>query len=122
MPAGSYLWYAGGLVLGIVLGLIAMRTVRYENRGGIWHYRMNLWIGAIVTLLFVGRVLVDFSGDQALISSSAAGAAPVQPNIASDGSSLGLYALVFSYYAYTGVVLYLKARSLARESQVSGEV
>ncbi|MCY0875503.1 MAG: hypothetical protein OWT28_04435 [Firmicutes bacterium] len=116
VPTAVFLWYAVGLVLGVVLGGIAMRTVRYEERGGVMHYRMNLWIGAIVTLLFLARLLTDFSTDGSLLQSGAQSPTAPAPSLLSDGSSLGLFALVFAYYAFTGIMLYLRARSFAQSA------
>lgn len=115
LPGIVYLWYGLGLALGVGLGIVAMRTARFEKRDGTWFYRMNLWIGGVVTLLFIARVLVNFSGEQGGLGDTQAALSASPTNILSDGSSLGLFALVFAYYACTGLLLYRKAQTLSTE-------
>jgi membrane protein CcdC involved in cytochrome C biogenesis len=46
-----------GLVIGGVLAYFAIRTTQFEQRDAVWFYRPNVWIGAVLVVLFLGRIV-----------------------------------------------------------------
>src|SRR5438045_711925 len=44
-----------GALLGIALGVVALRTTRFDLDGEEKSYTPNGWIGLVVTALFIGR-------------------------------------------------------------------
>ena len=110
IPMTAYFYYAGGLVLGVALGFVAIRMARFESRNGQWHYRMNRWIGGLVILIFLLRILTNYLGMAKGLAQVGGTGTSSYSVYASDPYSLGLFTLVFSYYASTGWLLIKKTK------------
>lgn len=48
---------AGGVAIGVVLGLIGLQRTVYERIGSDFYYTPSAHIGILVSLLFIGRLL-----------------------------------------------------------------
>jgi len=74
-----------GLAIGVALAFIALRYTLFETRDGTPYYRPNTWIGALVLILFVGRIVFRFAQVYFLmhhgsIASSSSGSTALQQN------------------------------------------
>lgn len=54
-PIG-YIYDFAGVVLGGIIAYYAIRTTSFEWRQSAWFYRPNPWIGALLLVLFFGRI------------------------------------------------------------------
>jgi hypothetical protein len=51
---------AVGILLGIILAYYGVTLTRFEQREGRLYYCPNIWIGSLVTVLFLGRFIYRF--------------------------------------------------------------
>ena len=95
-----------GTALGIVLATCSAAMTRFERREGQLHYMPNLWIGMIVTLLFLVRFLFRFyvAFTQTGVSSTE------QWQGITGGWTAGLMFVMISYYATYNLFLLRKQK------------
>ncbi|MCL6454223.1 MAG: cytochrome c biogenesis protein CcdC [Alicyclobacillus sp.] len=86
----SYLYDAVGIACGGVLTYYAIRTTTFEQRGGQWYYRPHPWIGAILLVLFVGRIAYRLYVGYAAMETPGAAIQPSSP--AASNAALSSYA------------------------------
>jgi hypothetical protein len=53
---GAFVYTAGGLIIGVLLGVIGLMLTRWEPSPGSLHYTPNRWLVLIVTLMVSARV------------------------------------------------------------------
>lgn len=53
----SYLSDAIGAAVGFILAYFSIQSTEFEIYKNKWHYRPNVWISAVVIVLFLGRLL-----------------------------------------------------------------
>lgn len=84
-----------GVLIGAALGVIGSTLTTFEQRGGALFYKANIWIGSLVTALFIGRF-----GYRFYEMFKNGGFDKDSMNMASAGSSWtsGLMLIMFAYY------------------------
>jgi hypothetical protein len=101
-----YVYDALGIVIGGLIAYFAIRSTTFEWRKGAWYFRPNPWIGALLLVLFIGRIGFRVYQDYALISSGAArGGQIAQQNQLSAYSHdpftvIILFTLISYYFVY----------------------
>ena len=73
-----YIFDALGILIGGVIAYFAIRSTSFEWRKNAWYYRPNPWIGALLIVLFIGRIGYRLYQDYGLISSGASKGASSQ--------------------------------------------
>lgn len=103
-----------GTALGIILATCSAAMTRFEQREGQLHYMPNLWIGMIVTLLFLIRFLFRFyvAFTQTGVSSAE------QWQGITGGWTAGLMFVMISYYATYNLFLLRKQKAKMAEPSV----
>ena len=95
-----------GLAIGVILALCGAAITRFEQREGSLYYLPNTWIGAIVTLLFFGRIVyriyvatmqTDFAGMDKMRGITG-------------GWTAGLMMIMISYYIAYNIFLLRKQK------------
>ncbi|AZN39030.1 hypothetical protein [Paenibacillus albus] len=84
-----------GIMLGVALGLVGASMTSFERRGADLHYKANVWIGSIVTALFIGRFAYRIYGVVTMPQGQDS------YNFAQSGGSgwaSGLILIMFAYY------------------------
>lgn len=86
---------AVGILIGAALGYIGSTMTMFEQRGTSLYYRANIWIGSLVTALFIGRFAYRI-----YIMMTAGSGGLDNMNFASPGSAWtsGLMLIMFAYY------------------------
>jgi hypothetical protein len=99
---------AAGALGGAALGVIGLRTSRFEHSGGQFFYTPNAHIGLAVALLFIGRLLYRAYAVYAL------GAAPSQ-DFSRSPLTLLVFGLLAGYYTVyaSGLLRWRQRASLA---------
>jgi membrane protein CcdC involved in cytochrome C biogenesis len=105
-----YLYDLVGIAAGIVLAYYAIRTTTFERRGDSWYYRPNAWVGAVLLVLFIGRLGYRLYEDYILFKSgSAMYAQGQQPQFTAyyhdPSTTLILFALIAYYVVYYSFVI-----------------
>ncbi|MGV3466100.1 MAG: hypothetical protein ACO1OT_12505 [Heyndrickxia sp.] len=107
-----------GIILGIILAYYGATITTFEQRDSRLYYRPNIYIGSIVTFLFLGRLIYRFyvifaSGTFSKIQQG-------QPNdIQNFGYTVGtswtsgLLLIMFAYYIFYYIILLKKQRQLS---------
>jgi len=96
----------GGLVLGALLGVAALRWTGIEASDGARWYTPNPWIGGALSLLLVGRLAWRW-GHGALSQGGAQLAANASP------LTMGLMSTLVAFYVVNGAGLAWRMRELA---------
>lgn len=97
---------AAGIVIGVILAYCGVAMTRFEQREGRWHYLPSTWIGAIVTVLFFGRIvyrIYDMATQTGLTSAD-------RLQSITGGWSAGLMLVMFSYYVVYNIFLLRKQK------------
>lgn len=55
------LWGCIGVILGIGLAMFSIKSTRIERRGQVWFYRPNPYIGAMVIILVLLRIMIKLT-------------------------------------------------------------
>ncbi|WP_274649212.1 hypothetical protein [Paenibacillus humicola] len=107
-----------GIALGIALACLGAAATRFERRGVLWHYRPNTWIGGLVSVLFLGRILFRIyemtalgSPDAAAHGAAAAGGLSAVGYDPSAPWSSGLMLIMFAYYTVYSALLFRKMKN-----------
>ena len=94
----TYIFDVIGIVLGGIIAYYAIRTTTFEKHDDSWFYRPHPWISAIITVLFVGRIVYRVYQSYSLINSSVATNGQIE-----NQSSLAFYA----HDPSTSIVLFI---------------
>jgi len=108
-----------GIILGSILAFYGVTLTIFENREGSLYYRPNIWIGSIVTVIFLARFIYRFYGIFA--GGTLNGLQQGQTNglqnmgIAIGNSwTAGLMLIMFAYYVIYNIVLIKRQKQLAQ--------
>lgn len=102
-----------GIAAGVGLAYVGAQLTQVEKRNGYWFYRPNLWIGSLVTVIFIGRFVYRIVG---MFSANQLGAAqsgnPWANAMWSSGSgwTSGLMLIMFAYYITYNLIMLRKQR------------
>ncbi|MFC6452328.1 hypothetical protein ACFQ4B_23245 [Paenibacillus vulneris] len=102
-----------GILAGGILAYVGAQLTQIELRNGHWFYRPNLWIGSLVTVIFIGRFMYRLFG---IFTAGASGALqsgnPWANPVFSSGSgwTAGLMLIMFAYYITYNVMMLRKQR------------
>jgi hypothetical protein len=91
----------GGAVIGAALGVLGLRLTRFEiTPDGQEFYTPNVYIGAALTLIVVGRLIYRFTMMGPVLMQSASAAPPADPFSAVHSSplTLGIITVLIGYY------------------------
>jgi hypothetical protein len=110
-----------GILLGIILAYYGVTLTSFEKREGLLFYRPNIWIGSLVTVLFLGRLVYRFYD---LFTSGALGGLQQGPTKGlqnmgyafGNSWTAGLILIMFGYYSIYYALL------LKKQKQFSGEI
>ncbi|RUL63048.1 DUF1453 domain-containing protein [Dyella dinghuensis] len=111
------LGFGGGVVLGVALGLVGLNLTRFELdpvKGDC--YVPNPYIGALLTILFLGRLVWRFAMVSPQLMDSTGAAQPVHgPGIGQSPLTLGIYGLIVGYYVCYFAGLLIHHQRIVRE-------
>ena len=117
-----FVWDAVGIAAGLVLAFIAIANTRYEHRADGWYYRPNAAIGALVILLFVGRVVYRLVLAYRLVAGGALQAARMSAPMGASGNpyvtdpwTASFLFVILTYYACYFLLLVRKEKQLASQ-------
>ncbi|MBE1442910.1 hypothetical protein [Paenibacillus sp. OAS669] len=102
-----------GILVGSILAYVGAQLTQIELRNGHWFYRPNLWIGSLVTVIFIGRFIYRLFG---IFTAGPSGALqssnPWENPVFSSGSgwTAGLMLIMFAYYVTYNVMMLRKQR------------
>lgn len=102
---------AGGLVLGVGLGVLGNRLTKFENTPQGLFYTPNAHLGIALSLLLVGRLLYRF----VMTGLPGAGAGGPPPNPMASPLTMGIFGILAAYYVTYAIGLVLWRRRVARE-------
>lgn len=105
-----YAYDAIGAALGAILAYYGIRTTSFERRGSKWFYRPHPWIGAILLVLFLGRIFYRFYADYGSLGTNMATtsnqtASPTAVYAHDPLATAVLFTIVVYYAAYTTFVV-----------------
>jgi hypothetical protein len=107
----------GGLVLGVALGLIGLNLTRFQLdpvKGDC--YVPNPYIGALLTVLFLGRIVWRLAMVSPQLMDSTGTAQPVHgPDVGQSPLTLGIFGLIVGYYVCYFAGLLIHHQRLVRE-------
>lgn len=112
---------SAGILIGLLLAVVSASITSFEVREGRLWYRPNLWIGMLVTVLFLGRLAYRLYESYAA-GAPAAGqaAASVTDRLASIGYdsqypwASGLLLMMIAYYFTYNLILLRKGKRAPR--------
>lgn len=121
----AYLSDGLGVILGLILAYFAIKTTQFERREKGWMYRANGWIGGIVIVLFLARLIYRFYVmSQVMNSVSGSGvhgtgmSAQAQTGLyIGDPWTAGIIFILFSYYPCYFLFLARKVKHLDTEAR-----
>ncbi|HEX7056678.1 MAG TPA: hypothetical protein VF260_05710 [Bacilli bacterium] len=107
-----------GIGLGVVLALYGAKVTDFAQREGLLYYRPNVWIGAVVTFIFLARFVYRFYGvfSSGILDQVQQG--KQNPNdlqnlsSAADSWTAGLMLIMFAYYVVYYMILLKKQKQL----------
>ncbi|NEZ00874.1 DUF1453 family protein [Heyndrickxia shackletonii] len=106
-----------GIILGIILAYYGSSITSFEQREDRLYYRPNIWIGSIVTFLFLARFVYRFYG--IFVGGTYAKLQQGQPNdFQNIGYSVGnswtsgLMLIMFAYYIVYYMILLRKQKQI----------
>ncbi|MCO7125511.1 hypothetical protein NIE88_06970 [Sporolactobacillus shoreicorticis] len=102
-----------GLLAGAALAYYSSKMTELEHRDNRWHYRTNIWIGGVVSALFIGRLLYRFYEVYSSGMPQGNTAATQQINTNSAWSA-GLLLIMFAYYVVYYLLLLIKQKQISR--------
>ena len=110
----------GGVVAGAALGLLGLKLTRFErNAAGADVYIPNPWIGGLLTVLLVGRLIWRFT---VLGTAAGAAAAPTAPQFGNSPLTLLVFGLMIGYYIayYAGLLVHHRRFEQAQAASAPG--
>jgi hypothetical protein len=120
--ADLLLGVGGGVAIGVVIGLVGLNFTRFELdpvKGDC--YVPNPYIGALITILFLGRIVWRLAMVSPQLMDSTGTAQPAHgPAIGQSPLTLGLFALIVGYYIcyFTGLLIHHQRIVRERPGQV----
>lgn len=120
----SYISDAVGVAVGFVLSYFAIQSTKFEVRNDKWYYLPNVWISAIVLVLFLGRLLFRLLPVYEMMSHMPKGGNASTFQSQPYGSNPWTAGLLFIFVAYyIGYYWFLlrKAKDLPEVSEVGNE-
>ncbi|WP_052353799.1 hypothetical protein [Neobacillus jeddahensis] len=107
-----------GIILGSILAYYGAGLTTFEQRNGKIHYRPNMWIGGIVTVLFLVRFTYRIYGmfTTGIFTGTQQGQANSWQSLSTSvGSSwtAGLMLIMFAYYICYYMILLKKQKQLS---------
>ncbi|MCS7461934.1 hypothetical protein N0M98_17490 [Paenibacillus doosanensis] len=105
-----------GLMIGVVLAYYGAEMTRFERRGADLFYRTNIWIGSVVTALFLGRLAYRVYGMYAMSQSGGlqqGGGMMDSLRQMSGGWTSGFMLIMFAYYIAYNLILLRKQKYAA---------
>jgi len=106
----SLLSDAAGIAVGGTLAYFGAAMTQFEQREGRWHYRPSTWIGGIVTVLFLARILYRIYDMFAMASSDGGLSAASSLQTVAGGWAAGLMLVMFSYYVAYNIIIMRKQK------------
>lgn len=107
-----------GILLGSILAFYSVTLTNFEQREERLYYRPNIWIGAIVTFIFLARFLYRFYGifSSGALNGLKQGQANSMQNLSALGNSWtsGLMLIMFAYYVIYYVILLKKQKHISK--------
>jgi hypothetical protein len=107
----------GGLALGVALGAVGLNLTRFQIdpvKGDC--YVPNPYIGALLTILFLGRIVWRLAMVSPQLMDSTGSASPVHgPDIGQSPLTLGIFALIVGYYICYFAGLLIHHQRIVRE-------
>lgn len=107
-----------GVLVGSILAFYSASLTSLEKREECLYYRPNIWIGGMVTFIFLARFIYRFYG--IVMEEKMNGWKKVQTNGIQDFSyaighswTAGLILIMFAYYVIYYVILLKKAKTIA---------
>lgn len=115
----AYLYDVLGFVVGGIIAYYAIRTTSFEWRTNAWYYIPNPWIGALLLVLFIGRIAFDVYEDYRLVGFSAANGHATHPpqlaTYAQDPYTAAILFMLIAYYIIYYTFIIRKERHLERD-------
>lgn len=99
-----------GIAAGAVLAYYGAGKTLFERRGSSLHYRPNAWIGGLVTVLFLGRLLYRIYGMLQTAGDPSAMSWSERMGMGNAWTS-GLMLIMFAYYVTYNLLLMRKYRN-----------
>ena len=110
-----------GILLGFILAYYGVSLTSFEQREGRLYYRPNIWIGSILTVIFLARFISRFYGlfTGGALGGLQSGQTNGLQNIGSIGNSwtAGLMLIMFAYYAIYYLVLLRKQKQFLQSGK-----
>ncbi|MFT8311870.1 MAG: hypothetical protein ABF629_11940 [Sporolactobacillus sp.] len=102
-----------GLLAGASLAYYSSKVTQLEHRNDRWHYRTNVWIGGLVSALFIGRLLYRFYEvySSGVLQGSTVTARQLNTN---STWTAGLLLIMFAYYVVYYLLLLIKQKQVSR--------
>ncbi|WP_276353272.1 hypothetical protein [Cohnella caldifontis] len=100
-----------GILLGAALAAVSAANTRCEQQGGQWKYRTNPWIGGLVIVLFIGRLV--FRVYQLIETDAFSEGASGTLSAMAGGWTSGLLLVLFAYYVVYNSLLLRRAKARA---------
>lgn len=110
-----------GLALGAGLAFYSAGITDFDFRDGKMLYRPNIWIGSVVTLLFIVRFLARFYGLFASGALNGAGQANSMQNMGytvGNSWTAGLLLIMFAYYAVYYSIIMNKQKEISQKETI----
>ena len=111
-----------GTAIGVALGIVGLRLTSFDSTDDGLHFQPDRYIGTIVLLLFVGRMIYRFvriGGVAGVAASSAANAPVAQLWTRSPLTTILLFVMLGYYVSYYALIWY-RGRELSRAAEQPG--
>jgi hypothetical protein len=114
--------FGGGVMAGVVLGLVGLRLTRFQIdpvKGDC--YVPNPYIGGLVTVLFLARLLYRFAMLSPQLKDPTGAAAPIHgPDLGQSPLTLALFGLLVGYYVcyFAGLLIHHQRIVRSRPEQL----
>lgn len=108
-----------GILLGSILAFYSVSLTTFEQRNGRYYYCPNIWIGSLVTIIFIARFIYRFYGIYVagsinqLQQAQSTGTQNFGYTLGNSWTA-GLMLIMFAYYVIYYVVLLKKQKRLMK--------
>ncbi|GEO24596.1 hypothetical protein AAC03nite_03810 [Alicyclobacillus acidoterrestris] len=108
-----YISDAIGICIGLVLAFFAIRTTQFQYQNERWTYRPNVWVGSIVIVMFLARIVYAFYYAYHTAAVHPGAGSPVAQNpYIGDPWTSGIIFILFAYYPCYFLFLVRKEKHL----------